>query len=99
MAEKRRIEISGQGQNEEQEKEELPRKFKDISWREWFKVDFARYCFVALVLAIDILFGLEVMRIFPEVGSLGFAIFLAITVPLEVLIYLYLWGKKGILMS
>jgi hypothetical protein len=99
MAEKRRIKVSGPEQKEIEGEDELPRKFRDMTWKEWFKQDFARYSFVALCVGIDVLFGLEVMYLIAGMGSLGFALFLAIMVPLEVLIYLHLWGKKGILIS
>jgi hypothetical protein len=99
MAEKRRIKVSGPEQKEIEEEDELPRKFRDMTWKEWLKQDFARYWFIATAFGIDVLFGLEVMYLITGMGSLGFALFLAVMVPLEVLVYLYLWGKKGILIS
>jgi hypothetical protein len=98
MAEKRSIGVSGPHQNEAQEEDDLPRKFKDIGWKEWLKVDFARYWFVIIALAINILFGMEATKLVSGVEWLGPAIFLAIAIPLEVFIYLHLWGKNGILM-
>lgn len=98
MAEKRRLQVSSAPEQKEAEKDdELPRKFKSIGWKEWLKVDFARYWFIAIAFTIDVLFGLEAMNLILGAGSIGFALFLAVAVPTEVLIYLYLWGKKGIL--
>jgi hypothetical protein len=99
MVEKRRIKVSGPDPKEELEDDELPRKFKDIGWKEWLKVDFARYWYMVIVLAIDVLFGLEATNLVSGAGSLGFMLFLAIAVPLQILVYLYLWGKNGMLMS
>lgn len=99
MAEKRRLRVSEQNQIEEENDEDLPRKFKSIGWKEWLKEDFARYWFVVIALMIDILFGLDAAKWVSGMGSLGSAIFLAISIPIEVYLYIYLWGKKGILMS
>jgi len=99
MAEKRRIEVYTHGQDVGQEEDELPHKLKDISWKEWLREDFARYWFVTLALAVDVLFGLEVINIVSGAALLGSAIFLVIVVPVEVFIYIYLWGKNGVLMS
>ena len=98
MAKKRRMSISGPEHSELQEEVGLPRKYEDVDWKEWLKVDFARYWFVTLAIAIDVLFGLDVMGLVSGIGLLGFVAFLAVAIPLEVLLYLYLWGKKGILM-
>jgi len=98
MAEKRRISVSRSELKEGLEDDELPRKFKDIGWKEWLKVDFARYWFVIMALAVDVFFGMEATKMISGVGWLGPAIFLAIAMPIEVFIYLYLWGKNGILM-
>ena len=96
MAEKRRLQVPEQEGIEEDE--ELPRKFRSIGWKDWLKMDFARYWFVLIALMVDLLFGLDAMNLVSGAGSAGFAIFLAITIPAEVLLYIYLWGKKGILM-
>ena len=99
MAEKRRLRVSGQDQIEEETEEGPPRKYQDIGWKEWLKVDFARYWFVVIALMIDLLFGLEAANTISGMGSLGLAIFLAIAIPAEVFLYIYIWGKKGILKS
>ncbi len=97
MAEKRRLRVSGQEQIEEETEKGLPRKYQDVGWKEWLKADFARYWFVIIALMIDLLFGLEAVNAISGMGSLGMAIFLAITIPVEVFLYIYLWGKNGIL--
>jgi hypothetical protein len=98
MAEKRRLRSSGAEWNGPME-DELPRKYRDIGWKEWLIQDFARYWFVTIALAVDVLFGLEVMTSVSGAGLLGFVIFFAIVIPAEAFIYLILWGKKGILIS
>jgi len=98
MAEKKRLTVSTPELKEERVDDELPRKYEDIAWKEWLKVDFARYWFVVIAFGVDVLFGLDAMSLFSGEGQLGFILFLVITIPLEVLIYLHLWGKKGILM-
>ncbi len=99
MAEKRRLNVSEQNQIEEEAEEGLPSKYKNIGWKEWLKVDFARYWFVVIALMIDLFFGLEAANTVSGMGSLGLAIFLAFALPVEVFLYIYLWGKKGILKS
>jgi hypothetical protein len=99
MAEKRILRTSGPEWTGQREGEELPRKYRDIGWREWLKEDFARYWFVTAVLAVDVLFGLEAMTSVAGAGWFGFIVFLAIVMPCEAIIYLILWGKNGILMS
>lgn len=98
MAEKRRLEAPEQKRVEEREDEEPSRKYRSIGWKEWLKMDFARYWFVVIALMVDLLFGLDAMNLIPGAGTLGFAVFLAITIPVEILIYIYLWGRNGKLM-
>jgi membrane protein YqaA with SNARE-associated domain len=99
MAEKRRFRVARPPGEESLEDDELPRKYKDVSWTEWLVIDFARYWFVIIALGVDLLIGLDVVTIFSGAGTIAFVLFLAITIPLEILIYLYLWGKNGILMK
>jgi hypothetical protein len=98
MAEKRSIGVSGPDRDEQREEDDLPQRFKHIGWKEWLKVDLARYWFVIIALAVDVFFGMEATKMISRLEWLGPAIFLAIAIPIEVFIYLYLWGKKGILM-
>ena len=98
MAEKRKLESSG-SRWEDHTEEELPRKYQDVGWKEWLILDFARYWFVTIALAVDVLLGLGVMTSVSGAGLVGYVIFLAIVIPAEVVIYLVLWGKKGILVG
>ncbi len=70
-----------------------------MSWREWFRNDFLRYCFAVFALAIDILIALEIGKDFnvhDPAGSVALILLFIIGLAATYLGYRILW-PEGIL--
>lgn len=99
MARKRRILIERRLEEsieDDLEPQDVPEKYRDMSWKEWLRGPFARTWFVVLSLFLDVILILEINRVVD--GVAGMAISFTLLVPLlvcEVFLYRLWWGQPG----
>lgn len=72
--------------------DDIPEKYKDVTWGVWLRKTYLRYWYVVGCVFIDLIVALEVARISPESLSITLPIFVLIALVLvEVLLYAYIW--------
>jgi len=92
MARKRQIKVERVSATEPSE-EEIPKKYRDESWGDWFKGSYAKWWYVLLCVIIDIFLALEISRYLS--GSWAYfvpIIVVLILVMLEIYLFHHLWG-------
>jgi amino acid permease len=97
MAKKRRLEVERTAKEEAPPEpvkdEEIPEKFRDMPWREWFTKVYAKYWYILACAFVDIMLWLSLMH---DVGlSWDVATFFALLPILpEYYVYWRLWKKN-----
>ncbi len=100
MAKKRRVETKPEGSKQEEPSEdELPLRFQDLSWPDWFRMVLSSRLYALACVAFDVFFGLELARALGNELSWVALPVVAFLSAVEVTVYLYLWGSEGKLMQ
>jgi hypothetical protein len=93
MAHKRRLSLDGRPEEKKRFTDNFLKSDEDLEWKVWFRTVYARYWYLVLCMGASAL-GMLAAR-----WDLGWGWEVAVLVPLallplEVFIYLRLWGKR-----
>jgi len=97
MAQKRRISNDNPVKEppeapDPREQDELPARFRDISWREWLHGEFFRYWYLVGCLMVDFFLTLELIYLIPGNGGVTAGLLLLATaVIFEGWLYFKIW--------
>jgi len=93
MAKKRRIEVEDRKEPVSEGKDDIPKKYRDTSWGDWFRGTYARWWYVVICMFIDLILALEISRFLPDPWLYLIPVMLVITLTMmEVYVFHRIWG-------